>query len=446
MRDHNPYRYLLLLIVLAYLILAGLFATRTPAWQAPDEPAHYNYIAQLAEGELPVIREGDWDSNALEAYKSVQWQGVTDEQISTIRYENHQPPLYYALGVPVFALTDGNLTALRLYSALWGVVVIVCAYLLTARIFPQKNWLALSVAGFVAFQPMHLHILASVNNDSLSWAITAVGLTLAVYYVQGDKRISPVWLGLIVGIGLVTKASTYFLAGVMGLAILMRWWDEGERDFVTLVKQTAWFLLPALGLGLLWWGRNLAVYGVPDFLGLKAHDAIVVGQPRTAERIELLGFGGYVAEFLRVTFQSFWGQFGWMAVPLQNSWYAVILGVMIVSLAGYVVNFTPSASFGDTSPILGEDNKRSGILLLMIALILGILAYLYYNSEFQQYQARYMFPVLIVFGMVLMTGLESWRERFFKVRYEWSLMGIMIALALFDIYLIWRVIPGSLGA
>lgn len=440
MRD----RSILMMIILGYLIMAGLFATRIPAWQAPDEPAHYNYIAQLADGELPVIREGDWDSPALEAYKSVQWQGVTDEQIDAIRYENHQPPLYYALSVPVFALTDGNLTALRLFSALWGVVVIVCAYGLTLATFPKKNWLALSVAGFVAFQPMHVHILASVNNDALSWALTAGGLWLAVLYVQGNPRVSPLLLGLIVGLGLITKASTYFMAGIMGLAILIRWWADGERQFPVLIKQTALFLLPALGLGGLWWLRNIAVYGMPDFLGLRAHDAIVVGQPRTAERIELLGFGGYVAEFARVTFQSFWGQFGWMAVPLKDSWYALILGVMGVSMLGYGVMILRT---GQETPT--RDNARifrHSIFLLTIALILGILAYFYYNTEFQQYQARYMFPVLIPFGMLFMTGFELWRERFFKARYEWALMGIIAIFALFDLYLIWRVIPGSLGA
>lgn len=437
MRD----RYLLLLIVLAYLVLAGLFAVRVPAWQAPDEPAHYNYIAQLADGELPVIRAGDWDSPALESYKAAQWQGVTDEQISAIRYENHQPPLYYALSVPVFTLTDGHLIALRLFSALWGVVVIVCAYALTVAVFPSRSWLAVAVAGFVAFQPMHIHILASVNNDALSWAITAGGLLAAVLYVQGDKRITPVLLGLIVGVGLITKASTYFLAGVMGIAILMRWWDEGERQFADLVKQTAWFLLPALGLGTVWWGRNLAVYGVPDFLGLRAHDAIVIGQPRTAERIALLGFGGYVGEFARVTFQSFWGQFGWMAVPLKDSWYAVILGVSGIALLGYAVN-NPLRLLRSHLP----HARGKSLFLLAVALILGILAYLYYNTEFQQYQARYMFPVLILFGMVIMMGLELWRERLFGRRYGWLLLGSVALMALFDLYLIWRVIPNSLGA
>ncbi|MCB0131202.1 MAG: hypothetical protein KDD78_10145, partial [Caldilineaceae bacterium] len=33
----------LVLILAAYVLLGALYAINTPAWQAPDEPAHYNY-------------------------------------------------------------------------------------------------------------------------------------------------------------------------------------------------------------------------------------------------------------------------------------------------------------------------------------------------------------------------------------------------------------------
>ena len=39
------------LLLLAYLVLGVLFAVRTPPWQAPDEPAHVNYVRQLVEGD-----------------------------------------------------------------------------------------------------------------------------------------------------------------------------------------------------------------------------------------------------------------------------------------------------------------------------------------------------------------------------------------------------------
>ena len=38
----------LILILIAYLIVGAVYAIRTPDWQAPDEPAHYNYAAQIS--------------------------------------------------------------------------------------------------------------------------------------------------------------------------------------------------------------------------------------------------------------------------------------------------------------------------------------------------------------------------------------------------------------
>ena len=49
--------------VATYLIVGLLYLTRTPAWQAPDEPAHYNYVRQLSDGRLPVMEMGDYDQH-----------------------------------------------------------------------------------------------------------------------------------------------------------------------------------------------------------------------------------------------------------------------------------------------------------------------------------------------------------------------------------------------
>ena len=48
MRKQAP----ILLILLIYLLLGWLYAAYTPDWQAPDEPAHYNYVKQLANGRF----------------------------------------------------------------------------------------------------------------------------------------------------------------------------------------------------------------------------------------------------------------------------------------------------------------------------------------------------------------------------------------------------------
>ena len=64
-------RLILALILVVYLVLGILFAANTPAWQAPDEPAHYNYVRYLAEnGSFPVLHIGDYPHAYLEQIKS----------------------------------------------------------------------------------------------------------------------------------------------------------------------------------------------------------------------------------------------------------------------------------------------------------------------------------------------------------------------------------------
>ncbi|MFW5690987.1 MAG: hypothetical protein ACOCXZ_00690 [Chloroflexota bacterium] len=491
----------LVVISLVYLVLALLFAVRVPDWQTPDEPAHYNYIAQLAAGNLPVIEPGDWDQAALDAYKSARFDSVTTAQLRAIEYEDHQPPLYYALLAPVFSLTSGDLTALRITSALFGLVIIWSAWGVGLLLLPDRYWVAVGAAGFVAFQPMHLHILASVNNDALAWALVGVGLVLAIAHVKETplfgRQVPPWLLGLIVGLGFVTKATTYFYAGVAGLAVLVRWWldyrrkvdvaraqtfpEEARSDALQLplpllLRAVAAFLLPALLLGGAWWLRNISVYGFPDFLGLAAHDAVVVGQPRTQARIDALGWGGYLQELGRTTFNSFWGQFGWMALPLREAWYRVIVGGLLVALAGLII---------DTLVLRRHDRvrlqpaQRAAWWLLGLTVLLAVLAYLYYNSSFQQYQGRYMFTALIPVGLWLALGVDGWRRlvvgyvaptlnapahpiegevlsdqpasvapmRDHSTPWRLSRLLVMFAalpFALLDLYLIWRVIPPNL--
>jgi hypothetical protein len=96
-------RWLLPAILLAYLLLGTLYAVHTPAWQAPDEPAHYNYIQYLAEQRrFPILKPGDFPAQYLEEIKAAHFP--PEMSIAPIRYEYHQPPLYYLLAVPVYRL------------------------------------------------------------------------------------------------------------------------------------------------------------------------------------------------------------------------------------------------------------------------------------------------------------------------------------------------------
>jgi 4-amino-4-deoxy-L-arabinose transferase-like glycosyltransferase len=439
-------RALLLVILLVYLIVAGLFAVFTPSWQAPDEPAHYNFVAQIVHnGCCPVIEPGDWNSPYLEQLKAAHFAPDLLGNLATVQYEDHQPPLYYLLQAPLFSLTNGSLIALRLLSVVLGAGIVLCTYLLGVMVLLDRPQVALAASALVAFLPQHVAILASANNDALGNLIIALALVGSVAYLKG-RAVKEWQLGLLVGIGLLSKVSTLFVAGIVGLAILLKWWGERSQvSYSLLLRRIVLFAVPALLLGGIWWARSISVYGFPDIFGLRQHDRVVADQARTADLIAQIGWGDYLSRAVQTTFNSFWGQFGWMALPLPGWTYLLIQALLLVCAGGLMINAVGANREAVTQP--SRFTHRSIWFLLILTIVLAVLAYIYYNTVFLQLQGRYMFTGLLPFALVLALGLDGWRTRFPKTSERSMLVySVIVPFALFallDVYLLWRVIiPG----
>lgn len=437
-------------ILITYLVIATLFAWRVPAWQAPDEPAHYNYISQVSTGDLlPVIETGDWDNDYLEELKANDFAPAITGRLSTVQYENHQPPLYYWLAAPVFLLTNGSLFAVRMVSVFMGLMTIILSYTVANTLFSERSYLSLAVMCLIAFLPQNVHILASVNNDALAYGVIAAMLLLCIQYLK-DESLPTWWLGISVGIAFITKTTTYFMAGIVLIVIFIRWWLLEEHDVSVILKRYLKFAIPASVSAFLYWGRNILTYGFPDFLGLQAHDAIVVGQQRRIEFIEQNGIGTYWREAIDTTFNSFWGQFGWMEARLGDAvpaalWFIVVL--LVIALTGLVVNIW-TARFNNQDLTAKNIKIQNAIgVTLSLMLLLAIAQYIYYNVTFVQFQGRYLFVALIPFAIAIAVGIDSWR-RLLLPHVDFAKWVVVIVFALFvplDIYLIWRVIPCAVG-
>lgn len=423
------------LILITYLILAILFAWRVPAWQAPDEPAHYNVIAQMAAGNwLPVIEMGDWDNAYLEALKAEDFASELLPNLSSVQYENHQPPLYYWLATPFYSLSNGNLFVIRLYSALLGAITISFAYLIAKEIFPHEGQIALGTMALIAFLPQNLHILSSVNNDALAGTVLAALLLASVYYLKGQK-VQAWHLGLLLGIAFITKTTIYFMAAVVLLVLLLRHWQEKSK----LWRELVFFGIPAALFAGLYWGRNLLTYGFPDFLGLRRHDEVVIGQLRTSEHITAIGISAYWQQAFYDSFNSFWGQFGWMearladALPLAMLYISALLILALLGLLRYRFRSDLWGAIAVT--------KIWPVFALVLGLTLAM--YIYYNLSFVQFQGRYLFTALIPFAIFFVIGLDTWRK-LLKLQ-QFFMLLLILPLALMDAYLIWRVIPCAVG-
>ncbi|UCC62232.1 MAG: DUF2142 domain-containing protein [Anaerolineae bacterium] len=390
----------LTLIVVTYLVVGALFAIYTPAWQVPDEPAHYNYVRYLAEGgRFPILQDGDYPHEYLEEIKSQKFPDHLS--IDPIRYEFYQPPLYYLLATPIFKLFDGALVALRLLSVGLGAGLVYVAYRLALAICPAQPTLALGTAAFVAFVPMHTAMMAAVNNDTLSELLLALTLWGTVRYLKGrgDNRALAV-VGVLLGLGLLTKIHALNAVAVSLTSVVFRRW----RDWRKMMRELARLLVPALMLTVPWLVRNVVVYGWPDVMGLARHDEVVLGQLTTAGFVAQHGWARLLSDGLRTTYRSFWGKFGWMAVPVDGRIYwalGLFSAVSVVGLTWRLVTVVRRSKGG-----LRDANVAPAALLFLSAL-LTLLSYLWYNTKFVQHQGRYLFTALIPLGLAMALGWSA---------------------------------------
>lgn len=431
----------LALILILYAVVAWLYATETPDWQVPDEPAHYNYIRQIVEnGELPVIQMGDWDSEYQLLLTSSGFDPQVTGDLHRIEYEDHQPPLYYLLQAPVYWVSDGDLVAMRLFSALIGAGVILLAWATARLLFPEQVWIGLTAAAFVAFIPQRVAMMAGVGNDALAELVAGLVLFLSTIYLRPWRPyflqrtfLLPLFMGVAVGIAFLTKTTVYYTAGIAGLAILARAWRE-KWGWSFSFKQAAAFLAPALALGAIWWIHSINTYGGNDFLGLQRHDEVVIGQLKRVDYVEK-ELGGsdrlYWENLSKTTFHSFWGQMGWMALPMPERVYRALFWTMIVVVIGVGVDAYLSRGFKNMTPAQAET-----LALFDLAMVLVLAQFLIYNQTFVQFQGRYLYPALIPLALVVALGLDGWLQ--IPARWlpgvRWLALGVTLAMVFFAYY------------
>ena len=409
--------YVLASILIVYAALGTLFAVKTPPWQSPDEPAHYNYIAHIAtERQLPVLRMGDYDEEYLARLKAEKF--APDLSIEAVRYESHQPPLYYLLAVPVYWLGQGELLAIRLFGVVLGGGVVLLTFLSAREVVPGSPHIALGAAAFAAFLPMHVALMASVNNDALAELLIA-GALLALLRWQRLEAGGSVNLGsghllaagILIGLGFLTKATVYVLFPVALVVVIIHSFWPGSSDRNPARKLILRLVLltgPALLVGLPWWIRNSLVYGNLDILGLNWHDAVVTGQPTAAAWIAENGWGAYWERAWTFTSKSFWGVFGWLGVFMDARVYTILYVLSVLGAVGVLFRFWVQAIETDWQWPRRFATPGMTLLLLLLA---TFAAYGWYNLGFIQHQGRYLFPALPAWGLLFALGWWAVLER-----------------------------------
>lgn len=449
-------------MVLLYLALGLGYALKVPKWNAPDEPAHFNYVRHVATtGTLPVLQMGDYNQEYLSELTSTNFPD--SKPIDAIRYESHQPPLYYALAAAVYRLADGGsldrqVLALRLFSLLFGAAVVVSIYAVGREAFPIRPLWALGAACFAAGVPMHIAMSAAVENDSLGILLLSLVLLVSLGGLRaGFSTRRCVLMGALIGLTLLTKVTAYVAAVLPLAAFLLRarlkaaeaspalevsadgepalallWKEDQANREPPLSRRLLLVYGTALALSWWWFVRNALTYGGLDIFGLGRHNEVVVGQPRTVFNLDGLTY------FVTTTFQSFWAQFGWMGIVVDRRIYLALALLSAFVLLGLIV----FAWRLWRRPARLAPTERAALLLLVLTLALVVGELLYYNLTFIQAQGRYLFPAMAAIALLFVVGFLELVPR---PLHTLGVVGLYFALVALDIVCLVRFVAPYFG-
>ncbi|MBN2306163.1 MAG: hypothetical protein JXQ72_16895, partial [Anaerolineae bacterium] len=138
---------------------------------------------------------------------------------------------------------------------------------------------------------------------------------------------------------------------------------------------------------------------------------------------------------VETTFHSFWGQFGWMAIPMPVNVYRgfvlFVLGVLIGAGLFAWRQHWPRALDGP---------QRDALIVLTVTAVFVFAAFVLYNRDFVQFQGRYLFPALVPLAALVAVGLTGWITLVparFSARFpvvNWLPVAALMGLAVFAWY------------
>ena len=423
---------ILLLIIAA--IHEGAYLAITPPWQGPDEPRHFEYIAQIAAGISPddpaaVELQGRiiasmqahdfWTYGyTVEEYDPGNPPRVLDDIWPGYAHETHQPPLYYRLAGALVRAGDASnidtgLWIVRWLSAFLGAGVVLMAWATAHTIFPQRAGLSFLIGLFVALLPMHTFMNVVANNDNLASLLVAVVVFVSARIIRFGARWTDVLGGLAAAILAVTAKRTGMIApAIWAASLLAAYWTHiarvfrsrsGRRIAIAIIVILCLLVAGALVFGDL--VKSLIVNLWTGFLHLPP------------DVLDLALDGSYGQALVqtpylyhtRVIFESFWARFGWLNVRLPDLWYMLLGGLCALAGVGMLLLFVR----GWRHPEPWQPYQWRAFIVFTIVAVSNYVLILGKEVLFLSYktgvtpQGRYMFPVVIPLAMLLVLGVRE---------------------------------------
>lgn len=304
-----------------------------PIWEAPDEPAHYHLAWHLAHYDEYATEEVNYEATQPHAYYYLgSWILSALDKIDPEWTRYVRPTEYkYNIRKPErrFEWTDENyrfvpgIYILRWINILFGGIALWLNWKTFKLILPAQPTLCLAALACTALIPQYLHIMSSVNNDTVGTLAGAFLFYLTIRSVNASSNLlSLLIIILAVVLPFLTKLTVLPVSVAVLLVIAWKW--------IFRFTEKKWLLVSAILL--------LAILVI-----LYVFFPEVVQTTISELKWRLLSFrkNAFTEKYLKVItsqiLATYWGQVGWLAVGLPtwiiNSLTA--LGLIGMTVSGY---------------------------------------------------------------------------------------------------------------
>lgn len=215
-------------VLVAFCVLAGLYAARVPLGHPMDETSHLGYARLLAD------------------HMALPGADVPEKQ---------QPPLFYLLAGGLLRIGVAP-RGIRAIDVGLGAATLVVLMLAVRRLVPSRPWIAIASGALVAGLPAFQIGAGAITDDALSWLVGAVviGLTIEVLRGAAPSAGMAAAVGAAIGMALLTKETDWPLAAVLAGSGLWAWRGSWTARAAALACG-----LPVAIAG--WWfARNVATF------------------------------------------------------------------------------------------------------------------------------------------------------------------------------------------
>ncbi|MBN1992367.1 MAG: hypothetical protein JW953_06655 [Anaerolineae bacterium] len=396
---------LLLLLVSITLIRGLIYASVTPPWwQSHDEEFHFAQI-RLLVGQWTTASPltQDWPQEMaanFAAFPASRWTSASTHQPNLVnisdRYASFVRPSlsYYLYAWPGNFLIHQDillqLLTLRLVSVFITGGVIIFAFLSARQIFPEALLTQIMVPWLVLFTPSFMIINSAINDGNLTVLLATVIFYLLLLETSQSRIGRRTGLALVLTVlAFWSKSTAYFL--IIGWGFLLLWyvWKFGPKYW--------------LGIGVAGIALFLSFFLLPEYHQNKLTS---VGWYATGLSLKTIE-GAFLIENFRDMFAGYWGILGYFIYRLDQIWYTLLFLFSAVAAIGLLFHLWLWIKKKDP-----DINKQKGLPITLLfagtAMVIWFgVAVFYHNKGFSVSLARYLFPAIVPFSILMIAGWQT---------------------------------------